>query len=143
SLFVFLVIAFPVYLHVTTGLAMHPRGIPWTSHFWSRWGDFRTNTAQIALSFVFLPHQAWLMSDAIVRALYRQLLSRKQMLEWVSAAETEKSTQNDLASFARFMLPAVVLTLIALALTVGVRPRAMWVMGPLAAVWLISPLIAY
>ena len=56
---------------------MHPRGIPWTSHFWSVWGDFRTNIAQIALSFVFLPHQAWLMCDAIIRALYRQLISRR------------------------------------------------------------------
>ena len=70
---------------------MHPRGIPWTSHFWSLWGDFRTNTAQIALSFVFLPHQAWLMCDAIVRALYRQLISRRKLLEWVSAAEAERS----------------------------------------------------
>ena len=94
-LFPFLVIAFPVYLHVTTGLLMHPRGIPWTSHFWSLWGDFRTNTAQIALSFVFLAHQAWLMCDAIVRALYRQLISRRNLLEWVSAAEAEKSVRND------------------------------------------------
>ncbi|HKG79582.1 MAG TPA: hypothetical protein VKA78_09185, partial [Pyrinomonadaceae bacterium] len=65
-LFVFFTIAFPVQLHVTTGLLIHPRGIPWTSHFWSLWGDFRTNAAQIALSFLFLPHQAWLMCDAII-----------------------------------------------------------------------------
>ncbi|HET6853243.1 MAG TPA: hypothetical protein VFH46_13140, partial [Pyrinomonadaceae bacterium] len=106
SLFVFLTIAFPVYLHVTTGLLIHPRGIPWSSHFYSLWGDFRTNTAQIALSFVFLPHQTWLMCDAIVRSLYRQLISRKKLLEWVTAAEAERSTQNDLGSFVSFMLPS-------------------------------------
>ena len=143
SFFVFLVIAFPVYLHVTTGLLMHPRGIPWTSHFWTVWGDFRTNTAQIALSFVFLPHHTWLMCDAIVRALYRQLISRKHLLEWVSAAEAEKAARDDLGSFVRFMLPALVLTLIALALTAGLRPEALFVMGPLGAAWLLSPLIAY
>mgnify|MGYP003694513563 CR=1 FL=1 len=43
---------FPVYLHVTTSLLIHPRGIPWTSHFWSVWGDVRTNTAQVALSLI-------------------------------------------------------------------------------------------
>ena len=143
SFFVFLVIAFPVYLHVSTGLLVHPRGIPWTSHFWSLWGDFRTNTAQIALSFVFLPHQAWLMCDAIVRALYRQFVSRKHLLEWVSQAETEKSARNDLGSFVWFMLPALVLTLIALALTSAFKPTALPVMGPLAIVWLLSPVIAY
>src|SRR5689334_22159574 len=143
SLFVLLVIAFPVYLHVTTGLAMHPRGIPWTSHFWSRWGDFRTNTAQIALSFVFLPHQAWLMCDAIVRALYRQLISRKKLLEWVSAAEAERSLRNDLQSFVRFMLPALILTIGALGLTLSFKPRALPEMSALFVIWILSPLIAY
>jgi len=143
SLFVFLVIAFPVYLHVTTGLLIHPRGIPWTSHFWSVWGDFRTNTAQIALSFVFLPHQAWLMSDAIVRALYRQLISRRKLLEWVSAAEAERSVRNDPGSFVRFMFPALVLTLAALALTIFFKPAGLPVIGPLAVIWLLSPVIAY
>src|SRR5215213_2822196 len=143
SLFVFLIIAFPVYLHVTTGLAIHPRGIPWTSHFWSRWGDFRTNTAQIALSFVFLPHQAWLMCDAIVRAVYRQLISRKKLLEWVSAAEAERSLRNNLQSFVSFMLPALILTLIAIVLTFSFKPRALPVMGTLFLIWILSPLVAY
>jgi cyclic beta-1,2-glucan synthetase len=143
SLFVLLVIAFPVQLHVTTGLLIHPRGIPWTSHFWSVWGDFRTNIAQIALSFIFLAHQTWLMCDAIVRALYRQFVSRKNLLEWVSAAESERSARNDLESFIRFMLPSSVLTVAALGLTLGLRPAALTVMGPLAAIWILSPLIAY
>ncbi|HJS24356.1 MAG TPA: hypothetical protein VJ751_08380, partial [Pyrinomonadaceae bacterium] len=142
-LFAFLVIAFPVCLHVSTGLLMHPRGIPWTSHFWSLWGDVRTNTAQITLSFVFLTHQAWLMCDAIIRTLYRKLISRKKLLEWVSAAETETKARNTLGSFVRFMWPAPVLSLAALGLTLGLKPAGLPVMGPLALIWLISPLIAY
>ena len=142
-LFVFLTIAFPVYLHVATGLLIHPRGIPWTSHFWSLWGDFRTNTLQIALSFVFVPHQAYLMCDAIARTLYRKLVSRKRLLEWVSAAETEGQTRGDFASFLSFMLPAEVLTLLALAATLVMRPPALPEMGALSALWLISPVVAY
>ena len=142
-LFVFLTIAFPVYLHVTTGLLIHPKGIPWTSHFWSLWGDFRTNTLQIALSFVFLPHQAYLLCDAIVRTLYRKLFSRKRLLEWVSAAETEGKTRGDFASFLSFMLPAEILTLVALGLTLALRPSALIVIGVLSAIWLLSPVIAY
>ncbi len=143
SLFVFLTIAFPVYLHVTTGLLIHPRGIPWTSHFRSLWGDFRTNTAQIALSFVVLPHQAYLMCDAIIRTIYRQLISRKKLLEWVTAAEAERSSRADLASLFWFMLPAEILTLFALGLTLWFRPAALSVMGVLAAIWILSPLITF
>jgi len=142
-LFVFLTIAFPVYLHVTTGLLIHPKGLPWTSHFWSLWGDFRTNTLQVALSFVFLPHQAYLMCDAIVRTLYRKLVSRKRMLEWVSAAETEGQTRGDFGSFLLFMLPAVILTLLAFGSTLAFRPPALPTIGSLSVIWLLSPLIAY
>jgi hypothetical protein len=54
TLFAVITLAFPVYAHVTTGLLIHPRGVPWTSHFWTVWGDIETNTAQFALVVVFL-----------------------------------------------------------------------------------------
>ncbi|HEV8135334.1 MAG TPA: glucoamylase family protein [Pyrinomonadaceae bacterium] len=143
SLFVLLTIAFPIYLHVATGLLVHPRGIPWTSHFWSLWGDVRINTAQVALSFALLPHQAYLMCDAIVRSLYRQFISHRNLLEWVSAADIERSLKQNLPSFFQFMLSAEVLTLIALALAAVYRPAALPVIAVPAFVWILSPVIAY
>src|SRR5438067_3733618 len=102
TLFALLVLAFPVYAHVTTGLLIHPRGVPWTSHFWIVWGDLRTNTVQLVLEIVFLAHQAYLMTDAIARALHRRSFSRKHLLEWTTAAGAEKSSKHDLPSFVRF-----------------------------------------
>ncbi|HEY2963409.1 MAG TPA: glucoamylase family protein [Pyrinomonadaceae bacterium] len=136
------VVAVPVYLHITTGLLTHPRGIPWTSHFWTMWDDFLTNTAQITLSFIFLPYQAYLMGDAIVRTLYRQFISHKKLLEWVSAAEAEGSVRYDVATFFSLMLPAEIFTLAALALTIIFKPPALPVMAVLAAIWVASPFIA-
>ena len=142
GLFVLLTIAFPVHLHIATGLLIHPRGIPWTSHFWSIWGDFRTNMAQVALAFVMLPHQAYLMCDAIVRTVYRQLISRKQLLEWISAAEAERTSRQDLGAFFSFMIAAPVLTLLAVIGTVVFRPAAMWLLSLPALTWSLSPVIA-
>src|SRR5262249_15822917 len=103
SLFTLITIAFPVYLHVTTSVMLHPRGIPWTSHFWSMWGDIRTKTGQFALSVVLLAHQALLLPDAIVRTLYRLLISRRKLLEWVTAADAERRSKHNLLAFLRFM----------------------------------------
>ncbi len=143
TLFVVLAVAFPVYLHVTTSLLIHPRGIPWTSHFWSVWGDIRTNTAQAALSIILLPQQAYLMLDAIVRTLYRKLVSRRKLLEWVTAAQAERSARHDLPSFLWFMLPAELLALGAAALTALLRPSSLSVAAPFLVVWAISPYVAY
>ncbi|MDQ2922441.1 MAG: hypothetical protein M3R52_12630, partial [Acidobacteriota bacterium] len=143
SLFVVITIAFPVYLHVTTSLLIHPRGIPWTSHFWSVWGDVRTNTAQVALSILFLAHQAYLMTDAIVLTIYRKVFSRKKLLEWVTAADAEKAARNDLAAFVWLMLPAELLALLAVGLTWSLKPAALAVAFAFVAVWVLSPFAAY
>ena len=143
SLFVVVTIAFPVYLPVTPSLLIHPRGIPWTSHFWSVWGDVRTNTAQVALSILLLPHQAYLMTDAIARTIYRKIFSRKKLLEWVTAADTEKSARNNLAAFVWLMLPAEVLVAAALALTWTLKPTSLRVASVFAAIWIVSPFAAY
>ncbi|HVG38086.1 MAG TPA: hypothetical protein VM870_02295, partial [Pyrinomonadaceae bacterium] len=144
TLFALLVLAFPVYAHVTTSLLLHPRGIPWTSHFWNVWGDVRTNTAQVALTITFLAHQAQLMTDAIIRTLYRKLISHKKLLEWVTAAQAERGAARDLSTFVRFFQPSLVLAVAALALAAIFRPDvALFYATPFALCWLAAPLVAY
>jgi cyclic beta-1,2-glucan glucanotransferase len=143
AVFVLLTLAFPVYAHVTTGLLIHPRGVPWTSHFWSVWGDVRTNTAQIALEIVFLAHQAVLMTDAIGRTIWRKLISHQHLLEWVTAASSERTSKHDLRAFIRYMWPVEVVVVAGAALIGLTYARALPVALMFLAVWAISPAIAF
>ncbi|HJZ81914.1 MAG TPA: glucoamylase family protein, partial [Pyrinomonadaceae bacterium] len=143
SLFVLLTLAFPVYAHLTSGLLIHPRGVPWTSHFWSVWGDLRKGTAQLLLEIVFLAHQAWLMTDAIGRTLYRTVISRRRLLEWVTAARIEKSNRHELRSFVRFMWPAEAICVATIILILALKPGALMFAGLFLSLWALSPLIAF
>ncbi|HYE64262.1 MAG TPA: glucoamylase family protein [Pyrinomonadaceae bacterium] len=143
TLFALLVLAFPVYAHVTTSLLLHPRGIPWTSHFWSIWGGALTNTAQVALTTTFLAHQAYLMADAIIRTLYRKLISHKHLLEWVTAAHAERGSLHDRTAFLRFMWPAELIAGAAATLILLFRADALLVAAPFLLAWLASPLVAH
>ncbi|HZM91203.1 MAG TPA: carbohydrate-binding protein, partial [Blastocatellia bacterium] len=140
---ILVILAFPVYAHVTNALLLHPRGIPWTSHFWSVWGDVRTNTAQFALTFTFIAHQASLQAHAIFLTFYRKLISKKKLLEWVTAAEADSSSAHDLKSFWQMMWPAEVLTVVIALLTTLTNPSAFSYAAPLLVVWAASPLIAF
>ena len=42
-------------------------------------------------SLLFLPHNAYINSDAMIRAWYRRGVSHKNMLEWTTAAQSEKA----------------------------------------------------
>ena len=143
TLAVLVFLAFPVYAHVTNALLVHPRGVPWTSHFWSVWGDLRLKSAQFGLSLTVLAHQAYLQTHAIVLTFFRKLISKKKLLEWETADQTEKGSAHDLRAFFRFMWPAELIAL-GIAMSIAfIRPGA-FVFGVFFLVlWALSPLIAY
>ncbi len=92
SLLGLVIIGLPSLLHVTNSIMVSPRGVPWTSHFWSIWGKARINFAQFLLSLIFLAHQAHVQLDAVGRSLYRQLISKKKLLEWIPAHLVERQS---------------------------------------------------
>ena len=80
-----LVLAFPAYVQVGA-IAVQPRARGAAAAARRRRArQPRHQRTQALLSTRFLPHQAWLMLDAIVRTLWRLLVSRRNLLEWVSA----------------------------------------------------------
>ncbi|MEP6947335.1 MAG: cyclic beta 1-2 glucan synthetase, partial [Acidobacteriota bacterium] len=142
-LFIVFLLAFPVYAHLETNLLTHPRGIPWTSHFWSVFGDFRNNTVQVLILASVLAHQAYSNTDAVVRTLYRQFISHRSLLEWKTAAQSERDYPHDQATFIRLMRVSVFISIISLVLVAYLRPAALWAAAPILFVWMLSPVIAY
>ena len=116
--------------------------------------DALTSARQAALAVVFMPHQAWLSADAIARTLWRLFVSKRHLLEWQSAALTERHTSGSLAQLVRAMWPAVVvpwtIAVFALWRAVAVAPPGefeAWPLlisiVPLLGAWVSAPLIAH
>ncbi len=143
GLLVIATIAFPVYLHLTTSLLVHPRGSLWASHFWTLWKDLKTNTVQTALSVILLAHQAYLMTDAITRTIYRKLISRRKLLEWVTAAQTEHEACANLPVFLRLMWAAPFFAIVAAVLSMFFKPQFQPEVWFFVTLWAASPLVAY
>ena len=94
----------------------------------------------------FLPHQAWISTDAIVRAWYRSHISHRHMLEWQTAHAAEaqaehhnSTTQNQmlLVSAASLFLTLVLLVKGAFAPSAGFL--VLWAFSPLVLKWLSNP----
>ena len=69
-------------------------GITARSHLRALGKDLWLAARQTAFQVTFLPHQAWLMADAIGRTLYRLFVSHRNLLEWVTAAQASRSAQS-------------------------------------------------
>ncbi|NJD02520.1 MAG: glycosyl transferase [Ruminiclostridium sp.] len=99
---------------------------------------------QSILLFAFIPYQAWLMADAIFRTLVRVIFTRRNMLEWITAADMENILKNDVKSFVKrmWMCIAGALAIIALPLITGIL-EALALALPAAVLWIASPAVAW
>ena len=89
-----------------------------------------------------LAHQAWLMSDAIVRTLYRLFVSHRRMLEWVTAAQAKLTTHLDLRGFYGRMAGGVALGAAAAVLVGFAGHGAGLIAAPFVFLWMLSPAVA-
>src|SRR2546426_9563302 len=107
--------------------------------------------SQTAFAITMLAHQAWLMSDAIVRTLVRMCVTRRHLLEWVTAAQAKAGLRLDLHGFYRRMAGGLTLAAAAAAVVarggLGAWPFAPPFLLPLAAApavarWIRPPRLA-
>jgi cyclic beta-1,2-glucan synthetase len=137
-----LVLAFPAYVQVGRSLSGRVRGVPIAQHISAERDNVVTSARQSLLSAAFLAHQAWLMGDAIGRTLFRLLVSRRQLLEWVTADRFAGLTHTPSHVF-RSMWAAPVLALAAAVLVAVLSPGRLLLALPVIVLWVISPTIAY
>jgi len=98
--------------------------------------------SQIALQIAFLADHTLVMSDAIVRTLFRLLVSRRNLLEWLTAAQAKVGPPLDLAGFYRQMAGGVGLAAAAGLLVAWRAPDSWPVAAPIILLWLLSPALA-
>ncbi len=95
-----------------------------------------------ALTVTFMAHQAVLMGDAVLRTLVR-LVSRRRLLQWVTAAQAGAGPDLSVAGHYRRMAGAPVLGLLAFGFALAAHRFAWVVAAPFAAFWIASPAIAW
>ena len=84
-------IAFPWLFSTLLALIRPPRGTSWRAYYAAVGRDAIMSLHQLGLALVFLPHQAVISADAIVRTLWRLLISRRNLLEWQTASQIERA----------------------------------------------------
>ena len=141
--FVLANIGLPPLLPVLIGMIPHRRGISKRSYLRAIGTDLVLAGSHRALTVTLLAHQAWLMTDAVVRTLVRVYVTLRNLLEWVTAAQAEAIFYVTLGSVYRRMGGAVVLAALA-AILVPFGPPGAWLLAmPFALLWTLSPAVAH
>ncbi|SDP07582.1 GH36-type glycosyl hydrolase domain-containing protein [Clostridium gasigenes] len=105
-------------------------------------GTFKS-LKQIVLIISFIPYQSYLMIDAIFRTLFRLVISKKNLLQWKTAEEAEKSVKNTLGGYYRRMWISLVMAVLILILAFNNYSIMGIVSIPLVVLWIFAPFLAY
>ncbi len=155
---VLIAIGFPWLFGLTLAVVRPPADKSLFAYYAAVWRDAVTSAQQFALTVIVLPHQAWVSADAIVRTLVRLFATKRHLLEWQTASQTERTTAGSQREVWRRMLPAEAVTLV-IAVLVGISawhradvgfssglpvhlPTLAYAL-PIVLLWAVGPLVAH
>ena len=125
------------------GFVGKPREKPWLLHVRDQGiGLLRVLWVE-AFSLSVLPYVAQRHVDAIARTLYRLCVSKRRLLEWITASDAETSGPDRCRDHYAAMWSCQATGLAVMALLAIVSPPALTWAGPLLAAWLAGPLLAW
>ncbi|MGE5626949.1 MAG: GH36-type glycosyl hydrolase domain-containing protein [Solirubrobacterales bacterium] len=132
-------IIFPILFDVSEGLMYSSKN----SNLIDRMKRTALVFEKVLLVFAFLPFKAYLMMDAITRTIYRLKFSKRNLLEWQTAENTEAKCGKGIVDYIKAMSIGVFAAFILLfaAFTKSIYTGALFI--PYCTLWILSPLIAW
>ncbi|MCR5146560.1 MAG: hypothetical protein K6B70_04365, partial [Clostridia bacterium] len=105
----------------------------------------RNSITKAFLTILTLPDKAYMSKNAEIKSLYRMCVSKKHLLEWVTAEEAEKSSKNGLKNYyinmSANIFAGILGIVIALIFNFDIISKIVIIL--LSILWLISPLIMF
>jgi cellobiose phosphorylase len=135
----FIALIFPWLFDVSEVVASPMRGISISG----KMEDNKNIIVQIFLIFSFLAFNTALMLDAIVRTIYRLVISKKNLLQWQTAEDAEKNSLKNLRDYITFMWQGSIIGVLIEGLAIVRGSTVGIVMTTSCILWFFSPVIAF
>jgi len=129
------ILAFPIYVSLSSDILNRPARVRWKLYMGKIRDNLKINSLQAIFTIIILPHQAFVQLDAVVRTIYRLLISRKYLLEWTTASQTESTSRNSLSSYISKNIISVFLAAGILVIALTTAPQSLWIVIPFVILW--------
>lgn len=142
-LIVILIVAIPIFFFALSKILYRQKYDRFLKYYLNL---IRGLIAVLNKSFIVLavlPYEANLYVDSIMRALYRMYISKKNLLNWVTAEEVEKISKNTLFNYIKAFKINYIIAFLLTGLTYIFKPYNITLAFILSFIWLIAPIVMY
>ncbi|EIL90966.1 glucoamylase family protein [Rhodanobacter sp. 115] len=137
-----LVVLVPLLLSSLLELFQKPRDAVFDQHLRAALRGVGQHVARTVLGLVWLPHEALYTLDAVLRTLWRLLVSRRHLLQWNPSRQVARSGSSHAALWRSMWIGPLLAVLGVVAMAVH-RPASLGVAWPFLLLWLVSPSVAW
>ncbi|KAA8669438.1 cyclic beta 1-2 glucan synthetase [Clostridium sp. WLY-B-L2] len=129
----------PIFFDVSEAVVSPVKGISLSGNM----VNFRNAVEQFFLILSFLPYQAYLMLDAIIRTIYRMSISKRNLLQWQTAADAEAASSKTFKGYLRSMWICSAISVIIAFLAFRRGVDTLFFMLPFCIIWFLAPWMAF
>ncbi len=143
TLWVLSILLVPPTVASLRDIVARPVDMPFGAHFRHAGAAVVRNYAQMPLTLACLPFEAFFSLDAILRTLWRLLVSKRHLLQWSPSSEVERGLDDSFGASFRLMWSAPVAAIATGLALLQFHPSGLPVAGPILLLWLLSPAIMW
>jgi cyclic beta-1,2-glucan synthetase len=143
TIFVLAVVGIVPLFALLNQVIRKPTDLPLSAHLSLAANVLGKNFAQFASAFLFLPYEAQISTDAILRTALRMLWTKNRMLEWKTSSDASLGASTHLLGFIRAMWLGPVLAGVSSLGLLSANPESLILAVPFLGLWMISPLAAW
>ncbi len=142
-LMVVIILFLPSVLSSLIELIRKPDERDWRAHLFLTRNAAGRPLALALLALIFLPYDALISVDALLRSGLRMLFTRRGLLVWHMRSYAKRNACRKLTDFLREMWVAPVLALLLAPAIWAVRPHEWLWCAPVLLLWLVSPVVGW
>ncbi len=137
------IIMIPSLIASALNLIQKPMDVTPAQHLAGAACSARQHFLQAGFTLMCLPYEAFFSLDAIVRTIWRLLITHTRLLEWNPSGGPNHNSRNDLmGSFRTMWIGPAIAAAVVVALAIS-SPGSLVVAGPILGLWFVSPVIAW
>jgi cyclic beta-1,2-glucan synthetase len=140
--FVLIALAFPAILTILGGFTWPRRSISMIPHLRMVGENVLWAIGNSLVSLTLLAQHAWLMIDAIVRTLVRLFITRRHLLNWVTALQAKSAAGLGVKNLILSMCSSCMVIIVAGVVVLLFNPAGIKFAAPFLLLWWLAPVAA-
>jgi cyclic beta-1,2-glucan synthetase len=141
--FVLTALAMPALLALANGFTPYSSGISLAAHLRLIGNNVLLELGRGLVGLTLLAQNAWFRIDAIGSTLVRVLVTRRKLLEWVTAHQVKKTSEHTLKALILPLSRTTAVTVAIGGVILLVNPGGIVSAAPFLLLWWLSPLLAH